>query len=60
MKDVQAGGVIGGRIESSFPDTPALMSFDRFGIPPSAIHGRIIVQVAASKPMTTAFGTFFM
>jgi hypothetical protein len=28
-------------------------------MPPSAIHGRMSVHVAASKPMITNFGAFF-
>ena len=59
MNDVQAGGVIGGRTDSSVPETPAFISFAKFGMLPSAIHGRMRVHVAASKPMTTTFGTFF-
>jgi len=51
--------VIGGRMDSSVPETPAFISFAKFGMLPSAIHGRMRVHVAASKPMTTTFGTFF-
>jgi hypothetical protein len=60
MNDVHAGGVIGGRMDSNEPETPAFISFARFGILPSAIQGRIRVQVAASRPITTTFGTLFM
>ncbi len=59
MNDVQAGGVIGGRTDSSEPATPPFIIFARFGRLPSAIHGRITVHVAESKPITTTFGTFF-
>jgi hypothetical protein len=59
MKDVQAGGVMGGKIDSSPPETPDLISLARFGMLPSAIQGRMTVQVAASNPTITTFGTFF-
>ncbi len=59
MNEVQAGGVIGGKTESSEPETPSFMSRAKFGMLPSAIHGRMTVQVAESKPITTAFGTVF-
>ena len=36
------------------------INFARFGMLPSAIHGRISVQVAASNPMIATFGSFFM
>jgi len=51
--------VIGGKTDSSVPDTPAFMSFAKFGMLPSAIHGRMTVHVAESKPITATFGTFF-
>src|SRR6266446_7231391 len=60
MNEVHAGGVIGGRIDSSLPDTPAFTNFARFGMPPSAIHGRMSVHVAASNPMIITFGSFFI
>ena len=60
MNEVHAGGVIGGRIDRRVPDTPSFISFARFGMPPSAIHGRMSVHVAASNPMITTFGSFFM
>src|SRR5438552_17782994 len=60
MNEVHAGGVIGGRIDRRVPDTPSFISFARFGMPPSAIHGRMSVHVAASNPMITTFGFFFM
>src|SRR5581483_3365844 len=60
IKEVHAGGVIGGRMDSSAPETPDLINFAKFGIFPSAIHGRSTVHVAASRPITTTFGTFFM
>src|SRR6185437_12157190 len=60
INEVHAGGVIGARMDSSPPETPSLINFAKFGIFPSAVHGRRTVQVAASKPITTTFGTFFM
>src|SRR5713226_828147 len=60
MNEVHAGGVIGGRLDSSLPDTPAFTNFARFGMPPSAIHGRMSVHVAASNPMIITFGSFFI
>src|SRR5438093_7602795 len=60
MNEVHAGGVIGGRIDRRVPDTPSFINFARFGMPPSAIHGRMSVHVAASNPMITTFGSFFM
>src|SRR4030095_7189901 len=60
MNEVHAGGVIGGRIDRKAPDTPSFINFAKLGIPPSAIHGRISVHVAASNPMIITFGSFFM
>src|SRR6266851_2632151 len=60
MNEVHAGGVIGGRTDCRLPETPTFMSLARFGMPPSAIHGRMSVHVAASSPMNTTFGFFFI
>src|SRR5437660_293627 len=58
MNEVHAGGVIGGRTDSSLPDTPASINFAKFGMAPSAIQGRMSVHVAASNPMITTLGRF--
>ena len=60
MNDVHAGGVIGGRTDWRGPETPAFTKFARFGMPPWAIQGRMSVHVAASKPMITTLGRFFI
>jgi hypothetical protein len=56
----RAGGVIGGRIDSSLPDTPGFTNLAKFGLPPSAIHGQMSVHVAASNLMIITFGSFFI
>src|SRR2546430_10303723 len=58
MNDVQAGGVIGGKIDASFPQAPFLISAFRFGSSPSAAHGPIRSKVAASRPTMTILGDF--
>lgn len=58
MKEVHAGGVIGGRTDRSLAETPSFMSLASVGILPSATQGRINIQVAASSPMITALGCF--
>ena len=58
MNEVHAGGVIGGRTDSSVAEAPSFTSLANVGILPSAIQGRMSVQVAASSPMMTALGCF--
>src|SRR5882757_9821710 len=58
MKEVHAGGVTGGRIEASRPDTPALIKRAIFGSFPSATQGLIRSKVAASRPIMRSFTVF--
>ena|SRR6266487_1971821 len=58
MNEVHAGGVSGGRTDSSVAEAPSFTSLANVGILPSAIQGRMSVQVAASSPMMTALGCF--
>src|SRR5262249_18214175 len=58
MNDVQAGGVMGGKIDASLPQAPFLISAPKFGSFPSAAHGPIRSKVAASRPTITTFGLF--
>jgi len=58
MNEVHAGGVSGGRTDSSVAEAPSFTSLANVGILPSAIQGRISIQVAASSPMMTALGCF--
>src|SRR5919201_4732500 len=56
MKEVQAGGVIGGRIDASLPQLPLLIRLASVGSLPSAIHGPISSRVAASSPTMRSRG----
>src|SRR6266436_2464898 len=58
VKEVQAGGVIGGRIDSSCPWVPSAISRAKLGIKPSATQDLARSQVAASKPTIMTFGAF--
>jgi len=52
--------VIGGRLDSSLPDTPRFTNLAKFGMPPSTIHRRMSVHVTASDPLFITFGSFFI
>ena len=58
MKEVHAGGVIGGTIEASRPDAPALIKRAIFGSLPSATQGLIRSRVAASRPIMRSLTLF--
>jgi hypothetical protein len=58
IKEVQAGGVMGGRIDASLPHAPFFMRAARFGNFPSAIQGQIRSKVAASRPTIRSRGVF--
>src|SRR5437773_11748968 len=58
VNEVQAGGVIGGRTDSNFPEVPSLITRARLGMRPSATHGFARSQVAASNPTIITFGVF--
>ena len=59
MKEVHAGGVIGGTIEASRPDAPVPIRCAMFGSLPSATQGLIRSRVAASRPTMRSL-TFFI
>jgi hypothetical protein len=58
MKEVHAGGVIGGTIEASRPDVPAFIRWAMFGSFASATQGLIRSRVAASSPTMRSFTLF--
>src|SRR5690348_5948098 len=58
MKEVHAGGVTGGRIEASRPETPPLMRCAIFGSLSAATHGLIRSRVAASRPIMRSLIVF--
>src|SRR2546423_13482594 len=60
MNEVQAGGVIGGKMDASRPQAPFLINASRFGNFPSATHGPIRSKVAASRPTMTTLGVFML
>src|SRR5437660_7039262 len=58
VKEVQAGGVIGGRIDSSCPRAPSAISRARLGIKPSATQGLAKIPGCRVKAYDHDFRSF--